>query len=256
MKPTASVAFATWILQHLTFGPARDALVGDLLEQLHSGRSAAWYWRQVLSALGVAAWSAVRAWAAPLVFSAGWSMVYPAWRAISRTWLPHAVPNHWLLLSWPRPEMLELGCGMVPTLTFVWIGYLLFLVFRRDIIHELSALRLLAGLSASLNVLLLSTLVLLHHVRNSQPGLLAVTREDFYTSFHFSTISIPVALSIFMAICRVLPRAQRPPRQRRLSRTWMAKFMLGKYRTHAVTHGTGSAPGAPLMREELRLAVH
>lgn len=247
MKPT--VALATWILQHLSSGPARDALVGDLLEQLHGGRSAAWYWRQVLTAIGFAAWSTARAWAVPLVFSVAWSMLYPAWRAISRGWLPHALPSQWLALSWPQPEVLELSCGMIPALTFIWMGYLFFLVLRSDILRELSALRFLASLSASLNVLLLSTIALLHHVRNIQPGLLAVTREDFYTNLHFGTISIPVALSIFIAICRVLPRSQRPPRKRRLSRAWIAKVRFGKYRVpaaaqengHRIWHGIGSA---------------
>lgn len=239
MKPTTSVAIATWILERLRSGPARDALVGDLLEQLHVGRSPGWYWRQTLAAIGVTAWSTARAWAAPLMFSVAWSMLYPAWRELSRGWLPHALPNQWLALSWPQPEMLELSCGMVPALTFIWLGYLLFLVFRSDIIHELSALRFLASLSASLNVLLLSTLLLVHHVRNIQPGLLAVTREDFYTNIHFGTISIPVALSIFIAIWKVLPRSQRPPRKRRLSPAWIAKVRFGRYRVHAATQGNG-----------------
>ena len=239
MKPTASVALATWILEHLRSGSARSALVGDLLEQLHGGRSAAWYWRQTLAAIGVTVWSTARTWAVPLAFSVAWSMLYPEWRELSRGWLPHALPNQWLALSWPQPEMLELSCGMVPALTFIWFGYLLFLAFRSDTIHELSALRFLASLSASLNVLLLSTVVLLHHVRNIQPGLLAVTREDFYTSVHFGAISIPVALSIFIAIARVLPRSQRPPRKRRLSPAWIAKARFGKYRMPAATQGNG-----------------
>jgi hypothetical protein len=177
-------------------------------------------------------------------------MLYPEWRELSRGWLPHALPDQWLALSWPRPEMLELSCGMVPALTFIWMGYLLFLVLRSDMIHQISALRFLASLSASLNVLLLSTILLLHHVRNIQPGLLAVTREDFYTSVRFGTISIPVALSIFIAIARVLPRSQHPPRKRRLSRKWIARVRFGRSRVPAaaqehgrrIWHGISTAP--------------
>ena len=40
---------ATWLLQHLN--GTNEALAGDLLEEYRHGRSAAWYWRQVMSAI-------------------------------------------------------------------------------------------------------------------------------------------------------------------------------------------------------------
>jgi hypothetical protein len=40
------------LLAHL---PAdREALIGDLLEEFHYGRSRAWFWRQLLTAVGLA----------------------------------------------------------------------------------------------------------------------------------------------------------------------------------------------------------
>jgi preprotein translocase subunit SecY len=42
---------ATWLLKHL--GRRNDALGGDLLEEYRRGRSAAWYWRQALTAIVV-----------------------------------------------------------------------------------------------------------------------------------------------------------------------------------------------------------
>jgi hypothetical protein len=42
-------AFATWLLEK--FRPSDEALLGDLLEDSRNGRSAAWYWRQVLGAI-------------------------------------------------------------------------------------------------------------------------------------------------------------------------------------------------------------
>jgi hypothetical protein len=38
------------------FGPADEALVGDLFEEFDRRRSAAWFWRQVLGALVVTNW--------------------------------------------------------------------------------------------------------------------------------------------------------------------------------------------------------
>jgi hypothetical protein len=37
---------ATWLLQRLGFPRRKPAFTGDLLEEFHSGRSRAWYWRQ------------------------------------------------------------------------------------------------------------------------------------------------------------------------------------------------------------------
>jgi preprotein translocase subunit SecY len=44
-------AFATWLLTR--FAEGNDALVGDLFEEYHRGRSGAWYWRQVLASVGL-----------------------------------------------------------------------------------------------------------------------------------------------------------------------------------------------------------
>lgn len=42
---------ATWLLLSLGSGPFTEALVGDLSEEYHCGRSDYWYWRQVAVAL-------------------------------------------------------------------------------------------------------------------------------------------------------------------------------------------------------------
>lgn len=232
MKTTVSVPVATWLLEHLTFGNHRESLSGDLMEELRSGRSAGWYRRQVVAAIVTGVWTALRAWIPALVFSAGWSMLYPAWRTISLRWIPHAVPEQWLALSWPWTTVLELACGIVPAITFIWIGFLVFLVFRKDVIAQLSPLRLIGSLSASLNVLLLATLALVHHLKHPEPGLLCVTRENFYLVVHLYNVSVPLAMSIFVAICRVLPHAHKPPRKRRLARAWIDRLTLAKTRAH------------------------
>ena len=42
---------AIWLLHHLLPAERREALLGDLLEQHHQGRSSRWFWREVLVAL-------------------------------------------------------------------------------------------------------------------------------------------------------------------------------------------------------------
>jgi hypothetical protein len=49
-----------WILEHLEAGNGGDALTGDLAEEFRSGRSAMWYWRQVIGALLIGWLNAMR----------------------------------------------------------------------------------------------------------------------------------------------------------------------------------------------------
>ena len=64
MRPPSS---AVWLMDQ--FGVS-ESLRGDLVEQFLKGRSAAWLWRQALTAIGVTMtkqvrlhWSAIFAWA-------------------------------------------------------------------------------------------------------------------------------------------------------------------------------------------------
>ena len=51
MKTSQPPILATRLLERLASGPHGDAILGDLIEQYRQGRSAAWYWRQVLLAI-------------------------------------------------------------------------------------------------------------------------------------------------------------------------------------------------------------
>jgi len=51
MKRLTPPPLATWLLEHLRLSGSGDALPGDLLEDFGQGRSATWYWRQVLVAI-------------------------------------------------------------------------------------------------------------------------------------------------------------------------------------------------------------
>lgn len=221
MRSGKMVAFAIWCLKHLTFGCDQEALCGDLLEELQAGRSDSWFWREVLTAIGIRAYQAAKPYVLPLVFSAGWSALYPAWRLLAASRYSAIAPDP--SVAWPYSSFQALAQGIAPAVTFVWLGFLVFLLLHRETISQLSSFRLFQGLSASLNVLFLATLGLLVYLGNPSLELGYLTRDDFYTLFHLSVISIPLAASIFAAIWFVLPRTQRTPRRRRLSRAWLTK---------------------------------
>jgi hypothetical protein len=51
MSTTSPPRLAAWLLERLVSGAKKESLIGDLAEQYEHGRSAAWYWRQVLTAI-------------------------------------------------------------------------------------------------------------------------------------------------------------------------------------------------------------
>jgi hypothetical protein len=60
MKASDPPRFATWVLERLAPRVKRESLLGDLIEQYHNGRSAAWYRRQVLTAILTGAGADIR----------------------------------------------------------------------------------------------------------------------------------------------------------------------------------------------------
>lgn len=87
MTATRPPRLATWVVERFVGGPRRDSLVGDLLEQYAQRRSAAWYWRQVVTAIAVSAARDISAHKRLAV------------RAVAMGWLAYAllsVPVHWL----------------------------------------------------------------------------------------------------------------------------------------------------------------
>ena len=67
--------FATWLLQHVANQYQRDAFIGDLIEEYGSGRSLAWYWRQVGLAVLASGCEALRRSSPPISAVVKWSCI-------------------------------------------------------------------------------------------------------------------------------------------------------------------------------------
>jgi hypothetical protein len=209
MKPMTSVALATWMLEHLTFGSPNESLSGDLLEELQSGRSVGWYWRQALSAIAVTFSSKSRAYVLPLVFSAGWSILYPAmWPSTMRGLLTLPIVERMVALDWPYSTSLQVVGEIAPAAMFVWIGFFVYLASRNQGFRQLSMFRFLGSLSLSLNVLFVATIA--QHLISSRMDARNVPSENLDP--YLVALSIPLALSLFSALMCVLPQTRRQHR--------------------------------------------
>jgi non-heme chloroperoxidase len=213
MRTTKSVAFTSWILEHLTFGPRNEALAGDLLEEFHSGRSAMWYRRQALAAVAIGALEVTRASVMLLIFSATWTMLYPAWKSIVSGFMGHPTPDRLSLLAWPYSSLAQIGYGVAPALAFVWLGFMVYSLLRR----EVTGYELILGLSQSLTALLAGTMILVLYLKDPKTDLAHISGDDFYFTFHLFNISIPLAASLLAALF-TLPRMRRIGPTKRTSR--------------------------------------
>jgi hypothetical protein len=194
---------------HFTFGLTNQALSGDLLEEMQSGRSVAWYWRQVCSAVATGLLRRLSDLTLPLIYCAVWTSLYPVWNLLSKIVLVRVAPFGLTDFAWPKSALVPICYGIVPALAFVWLGFLLYVLLRIRTFHEITAKRVLWGASGSLNVLLVSTQLLLWHFRRSGIGLDSTMRPDFYSAFHLLRISIPLALSLLGALVFATSRAHR-----------------------------------------------
>jgi hypothetical protein len=155
---------ATWLLEHLAPGERNDALAGDLCEEFHSGRSPAWYWRQVLSAIALGYARQFSRQRGVLLFSAMWATLAPAWVLSAATLERHLHLNtRFWQMSWPWSSICDAGWLLAANLLFIWMGILIYLVPHLLLSHRLHIGAMVRAIAASIPVLtvMLATLILL-----------------------------------------------------------------------------------------------
>lgn len=211
MRGMSLARVGTWVLRHLPPHRYLEALSGDLLEEFASGqRTAGWYCRQVMAAVGLTLLRSSRGYGFPLAFSAVWSLLYPAWQQLLWTgWMEGSVDARWWALDWPYSALLEIGSGMLPALLFLWLGFAVYVALRAGLVsdpgwgrrNEFSWGRVPASFSFSLSVLLVATLAVF--------GLAGGSREDhsqvlghaiFFLAPYRPVLSLPLGLSLLASI--------------------------------------------------------
>lgn len=162
MKKTMPPALARWMLHHLLPGESNEALAGDLHEEFRSGRSAAWYWRQVFSAISIRCTRELRIHRTVLLFAALWAMLAPAWLLTIARIEQFAHLSHRLAqFNWPWSSLGSFALMLVANLVFLWAGIALYLFPDLWFTGNLRSREFIRGIAASLPVLLVLWLALI-----------------------------------------------------------------------------------------------
>ena len=178
----------------------------DLLEEFHTGRSGAWYWRQALTTLAVGFAARLRVYRMPLTFSIGWSLLYPmVWPSVVGMGSVRTLWQRVAAHDWPYSTGLQSVGEMMPTLLFMWFGFLVYLLMSKRLVSQVVTVRSLAGLSISLNVLLL--MIIGQHLRDAGVEGWSLSQQN--DSAHLAAHSVPLAVSLFSGLVCLLPQRRR-----------------------------------------------
>jgi hypothetical protein len=162
MKWKNPPTLAAWMLRNFMPGESNEALAGDLHEEFCAGRSAAWYWRQVLSAMLIRGAHALRIRRTALLFAGLWSMLVPGWlfmvAGIERSL---HLNEHLSSMTWPWSTVCDLGLMLAASLLFLWAGILLYLFADSWRANHFRLREMGLGIAASLPAVLVLWLALI-----------------------------------------------------------------------------------------------
>jgi len=122
MKPSKPPVLATWLLEHACFSTSDGVIAGDLLEEFNRGRSAAWYWRQVLVAIVVGCTGEVRrhrvlaARAILITWAANYCALMLGREMLIELFRHRLLPYHPLLAMWTICFLGGLASGLIVAL--------------------------------------------------------------------------------------------------------------------------------------------
>lgn len=186
MRAASPPAIATWLLDHLC-AERNEALAGDLVEEYFGGRSAGWYWRQVMAAIAIGGAQRVRTGWPAVMFAAFWTAVSPWLRYLQIRMLDDdgaALQRIWRS-DGPWATRFDSSTDVFVFLSVLWVGVTLYVAFDSWLDQSFSVSRLLSRLVRGLLLVL--------------PTLAVVSVVGTVVSAGVSGIAGPVPLLIRMA---------------------------------------------------------
>ena len=199
-------------------GEHNDALAGDLLEEFRAGRSAVWYWRQVLACVFITNGRAVIGYAGTLLFACFWAMLAPDWVPLMRSGRSSRLDHAILSLAWPWSSLCGLGLSFLILISFVWAGLVLYLLLESLATRRFSFRRLGRGAMRSAAVFAplyvgFRALTLIF----PGSGLRSVAHEPFPLSMLAEPASIVICAPFFLTILWATWDASRTRKTRKLT---------------------------------------
>ncbi len=129
---------AAWMMEHLRPTGCDEAVAGDLIEEYCGGRSAGWYWHQVITAIAVAWSRSVWQRRAALLFAALWSFFSPAWLLLYlRHFRNGRLDDVIWRLPFPWSTICAFALGTARDLLFIWLGVLVYVVLCQIAVGKL-----------------------------------------------------------------------------------------------------------------------
>ncbi len=101
---------------------SNEALSGDLLEAFRTGRSAGWYWYQVIAAIAIAWGRNLWRHRITLFFAAVWSVFSPAWLLLPVRFSLDSLVGDTSHIPWPWSFICATVFGAVIAMLFIWLG--------------------------------------------------------------------------------------------------------------------------------------
>lgn len=131
MRRNEPPALATWLLEHLRPEARDQELSRSLATEFYSGRSEAWYWRQVLF-IRTAAWmNWLRRHVVLLSLVLLWSMLVPVWTAfLDQTENNSQVLGRIWRMDWPFSSAAAFSVWLASSFIYLWAGLLLYIVVQ------------------------------------------------------------------------------------------------------------------------------
>jgi hypothetical protein len=204
-------SIATWMLKHLTLGKKNEALAGDLLEEFRRGRTATWYWRQVLMVIVLGFAGDLRSQWLAIFYAALCAIPVPAyWLFVDRVMDNPFFTSRWHL-EWPYSTIVDQILFWGPQLLYIWFALIIYFLFFSLATRTVNLHRLTQSLWKSVFVFmtvyagLLAFFVLLpghpgHPIDRRHITALSAIMDPQFLEFR-----LPFLLTLFLSIRMTLP---------------------------------------------------